>query len=292
MNYYIHNINPILVELIGPLALRWYGISYLMGFIASILLLRHWAKRGEFEVPEKEVSNFIVLLAFFGVFLGGRLGYVVFYGFDSFLADPLYVFRVWDGGMSSHGGFIGVVLFLVWYARKNNHSFLNLADNMAATTSLGFAFGRLANFVNGELWGRATDAPWAVVFPQEAGLHYGQYDLPAIRQMVADGTLHPRHPSQLYQAAVEGFLVFGFMLLLRRTRWGKRPGALGTSYLILYAFARIAMEFFREPDNNAFFFGSVTKGQFYSALMIVGTLAAMWKIGILKRDNAAKQTRI
>jgi phosphatidylglycerol:prolipoprotein diacylglycerol transferase len=292
MNYYIHNINPILVELIGPLALRWYGISYLMGFIASILLLRHWSKRGEFEVPEKEVSNFIVLLAFFGVFLGGRLGYVAFYGFDSFLADPLYVFRVWDGGMSSHGGFIGVVLFMIWYARKNSHSFLNLADNMAATASLGFAFGRLANFVNGELWGRVTDVKWAVVFPQEAGLHYGQYDLPTIQQMVADGILHPRHPSQLYQAAVEGFLVFGIMLLLRHTPWGKRRGVLGTSYLILYALARIAMEFFREPDNNAFFFGSITKGQFYSALMIVGTLAAMWKIGLLKRDNPAKETRI
>ena len=121
MTHYIHNINPIVFELGGPLAVRWYGLSYLLGFIAAILLLRHWSKKGEFEVPVAEASNFVVMLAFFGVFLGGRIGYVLLYGFDSFLNDPLYVFKVWEGGMSSHGGLIGVILFMLWYAKKHKH---------------------------------------------------------------------------------------------------------------------------------------------------------------------------
>ncbi len=274
MEHYIHHINPILLEIGGPLAIRWYGLSYLMGFVACILLLRRWARRGEFDVPDTEVGNFVVLLAFFGVFLGGRLGYVLFYGFGAFLDDPLSVLRVWEGGMSSHGGFIGVILFLLWYARKHGHSFWNLSDHMACTASLGFAFGRLANFVNGELWGRASDVKWAVVFPQELGYHYGNYDLPAIRQLIEQGLLLPRHPSQLYQAALEGFLVFGLMLLLRRTAWGRRPGALSASYLVLYALARIAMEFFREPDSTVYF-GWLTKGQLYSALMLL-VAVAVW----------------
>ncbi len=281
MTYNIHNINPIVFEIGGPLAIRWYGLSYLLGFIACILLLRRWSKRGEFEVPEKEVSNFVVLLAFFGVFIGGRLGYVALYGLDSFLGDPMYVFRVWEGGMASHGGFIGVILFMLWYSRKHKHGFWNLTDNMAVTTSLGFAFGRLANFVNGELWGRATDVKWAVIFPQELGLHYGQYTRPEIETLVEAGRLVPRHPSQLYQAFIEGFLVFGIMMLLRNTKWGKQSGALSASYLVLYALARISMEFFREPDSTIYF-GWLTKGQLYSALMILGAGVILWKKKLIR----------
>jgi len=282
MTHYIHNINPIVIEIGGPLAVRWYGLSYLLGFIAAILLLRRWSKKGEFQVPVPEVSNFVVMLAFFGVFIGGRLGYVLLYGFDSFLHDPLYAFKVWEGGMASHGGLIGVILFILWYAKKHRHSFWNLTDNMACTASLGFAFGRLANFVNGELWGRVTPVKWGMVFPQELNMEYGQYDWPVIEKMIAAGELLPRHPSQLYQAVAEGFLVFGIMLLLRRTAWGKRPGALSVSFLVLYALARIAMEFFREPDNSQFFIGWITKGQFYSILMILGAVIIAWKTQLLK----------
>jgi phosphatidylglycerol:prolipoprotein diacylglycerol transferase len=285
MTHYIHNINPIVIQLGGPLAVRWYGLSYLLGFIAAILLLRRWSRKGAFEVPVSEVSNFVVMMAFFGVFLGGRLGYVLFYGFDSFLNDPLYVFKVWEGGMASHGGLIGVILFLLWYARKHKHSFWNLTDNMACTASLGFAFGRLANFINGELWGRVTSVKWGVIFPQEVGLHYGQYDAPMINGMIKVGELLPRHPSQLYQAFGEGFLVFGIMMLLRCTAWGKRSGALSACYLVLYAFARIGMEFFREPDSTIYF-GWLTKGQLYSALMILGALIIYWKKELFARDTA------
>ncbi len=286
MTHYVLNINPIIFELGGPLAVRWYGISYLLGFVAAILLLRRWSKKGEFEVPVAEVSNFVVMLAFFGVFLGGRLGYVLLYGFDSFLANPLYVFKVWEGGMASHGGFVGMILFMLWYAKKHGHSFWNLTDNMACTGALGVAFGRLANFVNGELWGRVTTVRWGVIFPQELGLHYGQYDLPMVEKLVEAGKLLPRHPSQLYQAGCEGFLVFTLMLLLRRTAWGKRPGAMSASILVLYAIARIGMEFFREPDNSQFFIGWLTKGQFYSILMLIGAAAIIWKKQLFVRATS------
>lgn len=267
MTHYIHNINPIVLPLWGDFAVRWYGLSYLASFMVAILLLRRWSRKGEFEVPEKEVGNFIVLLAFFGVFLGGRLGFMLLYGLSSLLSDPLSVFRVWEGGMSSHGGFVGVVVFMVWYARKNRHRFWNLADHMACVTSVGFTFGRLANFINGELWGRITTVPWAVVFPQsvDASLQYGDYSVEQIRAL----DLPARHPSQLYQAACEGLLLFGIMMLLRKTRLARTPGLLSACYLALYAVARIGMEFFREPDNGEFFIAWISKGQFYSVLMLL-----------------------
>ena len=279
MTHYIHNINPIVIKLFGEIAIRWYGISYLLGFIAAILLLRRWSKKGTFEVPLEEVSNFVVMLALFGVFLGGRLGYVLLYGLDELLRHPLSVFKVWEGGMASHGGLVGVILFILWYAKKHHHSFWNLTDHMACTASLGFAFGRFANFINGELWGRITAVKWGVIFPSSANpsLQYGQYDLPLIEAMVEAGALFPRHPSQLYQAFAEGFLVFGILLLLRRTAWAKRPGALSASFLVLYALARIGMEFFREPDSRIYF-GWLTKGQLYSILMILGAGIIAWRM--------------
>lgn len=280
--HYIHHINPIVLDLPGQLAVRWYGISYLLALVAGILLLKHWAKRDELEIPKEEVSNFIVLLGIFGVFLGGRLGYLLFYNFDDFLANPLSIVKVWDGGMSSHGGFIGVILTTLWYARKHRCSFWNLIDNLACVTSLGFTFGRLANFVNGELWGRVTDVRWGVIFPQSAAspLYYGEYTIEQIQAM----NLPARHPSQLYQAFCEGLLVFGIMLLVRRTAWGKRSGALSACYLILYALARIAMEFFREPDNGEFFIGWMSKGQFYSLLMIVGAGIVAWQMNLFRKS--------
>ncbi len=282
MTHYIHHINPIVLKLGGPVAIRWYGLSYLASFMVAILFLRRWSKRGEFEVAPAEVSNFMVTLAFFGVFLGGRIGYELFYGFDSLLEDPLSLFRVWEGGMSSHGGFIGVIVFIAWYARKNGQSFWNLTDHMACISSLGFAFGRLANFINGELWGRVSHVKWAMIFPQELGYSYGNYNMPEIQAAIASGALQPRHPSQLYQAFCEGFLVFSIMLLLRRTSLPKRPGALSACYLVLYATARIAMEFFREPDNGEFFIGWISKGQFYSLLMIIGAGIIAWRMRLFR----------
>ena len=290
MSHYIHHINPIIVPITEQIAVRWYGLSYLLSFVVCILFLRRWSKRGEFDVAHEEVSNFIISMAIFGVMLGGRLGYVLFYGLNSFLEDPRYIYQVWDGGMSSHGGFIGVILFVWWYARKYKYRFWNLIDNMAAIASIGFFFGRLANFINGELWGRFSKAPWAIIFPQELGYSYGNYDWPTIHALIADGTLQPRHPSQLYQAICEGLLVFSSMLLLRRTKWARRPGALSAAYLMFYALARIAMECFREPDNGNFLIAHISKGQFYSALMIIGAAVIAWRMHLFsKADTPATQ---
>ena len=283
MDLLFHNIDPVLLSLYGPLAVRWYGLAYLFGFLLSFLLLRRWSQRGSLSIPSDQVSHFIVLFAFFGVFLGGRLGYQLLYNFDAFIANPLCLFKIWEGGMASHGGFVGSVLFLIWYARKQGYEFWNISDHLAMTVSLGIGFGRIANFINGELWGRVSSAKWAIIFPQEIGLRYGEYDTNVIEQLVTSGHLFPRHPSQLYQALCEGFLVFGLLLLLRRTRWGKAPGVMSGCYILLYAIARIAMEFFREPDSTVYF-EWLTKGQLFSILMMIAGLLILLKRNLFKQQ--------
>ncbi|HBO88166.1 MAG TPA: prolipoprotein diacylglyceryl transferase [Verrucomicrobia bacterium] len=282
LNFLIHHIDPVILPLFGPLAVRWYGIAYLCGFLASFLMLHRWSRSGSFSIPSDQVSHFIVLFAFFGVFLGGRLGYQLLYNFDAFITTPLSLFKIWEGGMASHGGFIGSVLFLIWYAKKQGYKFWNISDHLAMTVSLGIGFGRIANFINGELWGRVSNIQWAIIFPQEAGLRYGEYDTSLIEQLVTSGHLFPRHPSQLYQALCEGFLVFGILLLLRKTRWGKKSGVMSGCYLLLYATARIGIEFFREPDSTVYF-EWLSKGQLYSILMMVAGALILFKNNLLKK---------
>ncbi|MFL2859626.1 MAG: prolipoprotein diacylglyceryl transferase [Pontiellaceae bacterium] len=258
MNYYIHNINPTIFSFNIPsiipilpdyLEIRWYGLAYLLGFIFSFLILKKWSKSESLHIVESEISNFIMLIAILGVFLGGRLGYVLFYDFDSFIQNKWLLFQIWEGGMSSHGGFIGVIATIFWYAKKNSICFWNISDHLAATVSLGIGFGRIANFINGELWGRITDVPWAVIFPQS-------------------NTLLPRHPSQLYQSLCEGFLIFFIILIIRKKAWGKVPGNISGLYLILYSIARFSIEIFREPDSTIYF-EWLTKGQLYSIFMLL-----------------------
>ncbi|MEI7851686.1 MAG: prolipoprotein diacylglyceryl transferase [Kiritimatiellales bacterium] len=252
LSFWVHNLDPVIFHLWGPLAVRWYGMAYLLGFFGGYLLLLRLSKRGEFAVPPQDLGNFIVHIAIYGVFLGGRLGYVLFYAWDVFIHDPLFLFRVWEGGMSSHGGLIGVILVVLWTAWKKKIPFWNLTDCLALVTPIGLFFGRVANFINGELWGRPADVSWAVFFPQ-----------------AGDPAPTPRHPSQLYEAFGEGLLLFIALWLIRRTAWGKRDGSLSVAFLVIYAVVRIASEFFREPDS-AIYFGWLTKGQLYSAFMIVG----------------------
>ena len=254
LSFWTHNLNPVIFHLWGPLAIRWYGLAYLAGFLGGYLLLMRMSKRGEFAVPPDELSGFIVHIAIYGVFLGGRLGYVLFYAWDTFIHDPLFLFRVWEGGMASHGGIIGVILVILWTAWKKKVSFWNLTDGLALVAPIGLFFGRLANFINGELWGRPTNVAWAVIFPQ-----------------AEDITPTPRHPSQLYEAFGEGIFLFTALWLIRRTAWGKREGALSACFLFIYAIARIGSEFFREPDSTIYF-GWITKGQLYSAVMVVAAI--------------------
>lgn len=259
--YWTHNLNPILFHIWGPLAVRWYGIAYLLGFLGAYLILKRLAKRGEFAIPEEELSNFIVHLAIFGVFLGGRLGYVLFYASDIFLHDPLFVFRVWEGGMASHGGILGVLAFLGWTAWKKKISFWNLTDGLALVAPIGLFFGRVANFINGELWGRPTQVAWGVIFPQ-----------------AGDAVPTPRHPSQLYEAFGEGLFLFVVLWVIRKTAWGKREGTVSALFLLVYAIARIASEFFRTPDEGyELYLGWITKGQLFSSFMILGAILILWR---------------
>jgi phosphatidylglycerol:prolipoprotein diacylglycerol transferase len=265
--FWTHTLNPVVFHLWGPLAVRWYGLAYLAGFLGGYLILLRLSRRGEFAVPPDELSNFIVHIAIYGVFLGGRLGYVLFYAWSTFIHDPLFLFRVWEGGMASHGGIIGVILVILWTARKKKTSFWNLTDGLALVAPVGLFFGRIANFINGELWGRPTDVPWAVIFPQAE-------DLAPV----------PRHPSQLYEAFGEGLLLFTALWFIRRTAWGKRGGALSAAFLIIYAAARIASEFFREPDSTIYF-GWLTKGQLYSAVMVAGAVVIIAKKHLGRRKS-------
>ena len=276
MEFVIHNINPVILPIYGPFAVRWYGFAYLIGFLITFLLLKNWSKKGIFEIPNDKISNFIFLFAIFGVFLGGRLGYQLLYNFDVFIENPLILFKVWEGGMSSHGGFIGTIIFMFLYAKKEGYSFWNISDHIALTASLGIACGRIANFINGELWGRITDVKWAIIFPQEIGLKYGDYDTNLINQLYMSGVLSPRHPSQIYQAICEGFIVFLVLLYFRKTKLAHTPGILSSYYLILYAITRILVEFFREPDSVVYF-GWMTKGQLYSLLMLFSGFLIYWR---------------
>jgi len=257
--FWTHDLNPVLLEIWGPLAVRWYGLAYLLGFLGAYLILRQLSKRNEFAVPAEELSGFMVNLAIFGVFLGGRLGYVLLYAWDTFIHDPLFVFRVWEGGMASHGGMLGVLGVLLWTAHKKKCSFWNLADGLALVAPIGLFFGRGANFINGELWGRPTQVAWAVIFPQ-----------------AGDAVPTPRHPSQLYEAFGEGLFLFAALWLIRRTPRGKREGVTSALFLLLYAAARISVEFFREPDSTVYL-GWLTKGQLYSFFMIAGAILILCK---------------
>ncbi len=269
--FWVHNLNPVIFQIWGPLAVRWYGLAYLLGFLGGYLLLLRISKRGEFAVPPQELGNFIVYLAIYGVFLGGRLGYVLLYAWDTFIQDPLFLFRVWEGGMASHGGILGVILVVLCTVWKKKYNFWNITDGLALVAPIGLFCGRVANFVNGELWGRPTDVAWAVIFPQ-----------------AEDPAPTPRHPSQIYEAIGEGLFLFIALWLIRRTVWGKRDGVVSAAFLVLYAAARIASECFREPDSTIYF-GWLTKGQLYSAVMVVAAVVISAKKHLWQRNDGIKK---
>lgn len=240
-------IDPVLVH-IGPLSIHWYGIMYLVGFLSAWILGCRRIRHHHLPLSKEELADLIFYCAV-GVIVGGRLGYVSFYQPAAFLAKPWTVFYLWQGGMSFHGGLIGVAAALVCFAKLFKKPLLVVTDFAALMTPLGLAFGRLGNFINGELWGRATDVPWAFVFPHVDNL--------------------PRHPSQLYELLLEGILLFTFLWIFARKQ---RPeGAITGLFLIGYGLSRFFVEFFREPDAFLGFvaFSWMTMGQLLSIPMIV-----------------------
>jgi phosphatidylglycerol:prolipoprotein diacylglycerol transferase len=252
-------INPVLIS-IGPFAVRWYALAYIVGIIAGWFYARAiiasdklWGGRAPFSVTD--FDDFVIWITL-GIILGGRIGYVLFYNPQHFAANPIEIVQLWNGGMSFHGGVIGCVLAIVLFAHWRRIPILSLGDVTAAVAPIGLLLGRLANFINGELWGRTADVPWAMIFP-----HGGPV---------------PRHPSQLYEAALEGVVLFLVLALLVRSGALKRPGLVTGVFAIGYGVARITCELFREPDAQlGFLWGGLTMGMLLCIPLILAGMAVL-----------------
>jgi len=241
------NIDPVALS-VGPLNIHWYGLMYVIGFTAFLLLGKYRAKQAHSPIKSEQVDD-IMFYGALGVVLGGRIGYMLFYNFQSFLNDPLSLFQVWQGGMSFHGGLLGVTMVVLLLAYRWRISFLALADFIAPLVPIGLGAGRIGNFINGNLWGEVRDAPWGMVFPNAGD--------------------EPRHPSQLYQMALEGVILF--IILWVFSRKSRPTGAVAGLFLIFYAIFRIIIEFVREPDAHIGYiaWGWLTQGQLLSIPMLL-----------------------
>jgi len=249
------DFDPVLVT-IGPFAIRWYALAYIVGILLGWLYARAVIRAeslwgGPAPLTVVDFDDFVLWVTL-GIILGGRAGYVLFYNPLHFAAHPAEILQLWKGGMSFHGGFVGCVLAVVLFARRRGISILSLGDITCAVGTIGLFLGRLANFINGELWGRPTEVPWAMVFPGGGAL--------------------PRHPSQLYEAALEGLVLFGVLWFLMRAGALRRPGIVIGAFSVGYGLARIVSEFFREPDPQlGFLWGGLTMGMLLSLpLMLAG----------------------
>jgi len=250
-------LNPVAFH-IGPLPVHWYGLMYLVGFAGGWWLGTVRARRPNSDWTPEQVTDGLFYVAL-GVVLGGRVGFTLFYGWDALLDDPLMLFRIWDGGMSFHGGFLGVMFAMWLFNRKYHKRFFDLMDYVAPLVTIGLGAGRLGNFINGELWGRVSDVPWAMVFPQAGP--------------------EPRHPSQLYEFFLEGVVLF---IILWMFSAKPRPRmAVSGLFALCYGVFRFAVEFFRQPDwfmgDNGFIaFGWLTTGQLLSLPMVAVGAALLW----------------
>ena len=257
--HWIHDLSPFLIRFpenpLGIDGIRYYGLAYLLAFFSAWALLRLYNQKSRFCISSEERSSLMTAIIL-GVLLGGRLGYMLLYDLDAFLKSPQLFFRIDQGGMSSHGGVVGVTVALIYFARKR-YRFLELSDSICSIAPLGLLFGRIANFINAELWGRPSSASWAIIFPQSQKFFNPDT---GIYEPVA------RHPSQLYQAALEGGLLFAY---LQWRFWFKRPsvGMISGEFLCGYGILRSIGELFREPDASLI--AGISRGQFYSLFMII-----------------------
>ena len=289
--YYLHDLSPFVFKFTDKIAVHWYGLAYVTGFYLTYRVMLFLANRGLSEIKPKEVADFITLVALFGVVVGGRLGYMLLYDFDHFIHEPWTFFLLNQGGMASHGGIVGVALFCLWYSWKHKISWVGIGDTLVCGAPLGIFLGRIANFINGELFGRVTTVPWAMKFPTEL-LHedfYRQGGQPGLipeglmhsPEIIAyfeqhrggiaelESVLHPRHPSQLYEALGEGLLLSAALTFIRLRFPRLRQGIITGLFFILYAIARISLECVRQPDSGSEPILGLTKGQFFSTFMVV-----------------------
>ncbi|WP_114229129.1 MULTISPECIES: prolipoprotein diacylglyceryl transferase [Sphingomonas] len=252
------HLSPVALDL-GFFQLRWYSLAYLAGIFLGYWYMLRLIREPGAPMARRHADD-LVFYAALGVILGGRIGYILFYNLDKYLADPIEMFKLWDGGMSFHGGVVGTSLGIIYLAWKNKLNWLRLHDYVACVVPIGLFFGRLANFVNGELWGAPTTVPWAVRFPEVIG------------GMTVIGP--PRHPSQLYEAALEGLALFAILwVMFWKTRARYEPGKLVGTFLLFYGIFRFGVEFIREPDEQLVGFARATglhMGQWLCVPMILG----------------------
>jgi phosphatidylglycerol:prolipoprotein diacylglycerol transferase len=250
-------INPVIFDIWGPFKVSWYGLSYVFGVLLALFYINK-VNKNQRVFPEKAMDDLLVY-GLLGIVIGGRLGHVLFYDFSKALFNPLFIFKTWEGGMSFHGGLIGAAVGVYLLCRKYKIKYLAACDMVVCIAPVGLFLGRIANFINGELYGRPTDVDWAVLFPA--------------------GGFIPRHPSQIYEALLEGVLLFIIMILLSHyTKLRTKPGALCGVFLIGYGLFRSFVEYFREPDQQFnFLLGSITAGQLLSIPMIILGIGLVWR---------------
>ncbi|MDR2628576.1 MAG: prolipoprotein diacylglyceryl transferase [Puniceicoccales bacterium] len=265
LGYYIHNINPFAIKFSDQCfmeGIRWYGIFYLLTFGFMFFALNFYSKKNKSPLSSEQNTSFLSYVIA-GVVFGGRIGYMLLYCPGIFIHNPLEIFAVWHGGMSSHGGFIGTIIAMVIFCGKNNLPLLSLADICSTIAPFGFLLGRIANFINGELYGKITGVKWAVIFPQSG---YPPSHLSAIPA---------RHPSQLYEASLEGLLLLIYVQIRFWTTKKITPGKLSGEFLVLYSVFRISTEFFREPDARLIL--AMSRGQFYSIFLLLFGVFLLFK---------------
>ena len=251
---YHHTLDPAIITF-GPIEIRWYGLMYILGFTAAFFYLRKFSREGYLKLSYPKIDTLFLYL-FVGLFLGARLFYVFVYNFEYYLQHPEHMLAIWRGGLSFHGAFLGLVIAMMLVARKYQISFWNISDSLAACSPIGLGLGRLGNFINGELYGRPTDGSWGVIFP--------------------DGGPQPRHPSQLYEALLEGGVLFLLMIFFRKR---VAPGRLSCLYAIFYGSFRFIVEYFREPDSQlGFVLFHLSMGQLLSLLLILAGLIFLEKL--------------
>lgn len=262
------NIDPVFLR-IGPVQLRWYGLMYMLSFIIGFFVLRRLAKYRKLDISTDDLYDLLFYLIL-GVMVGGRIGYVIFYDLGSYLHDPLSIFAIWQGGMSFHGGFIGMIVAAWYITRKKRWNFLDIADLVSAAAPIGLGLGRIGNFINGELYGRPTKVAWAMVFPEGGSM--------------------PRHPSQLYEALLEGLVLFLLLRWLYKKNFHR--GTVFWALVGFYGLFRFLLEFVREPDTQiGFVLGPFTRGQELTFPMLIIGMAMMIRYMRLPRAEPAQAKR-
>jgi len=262
------NINPTIIK-IGLLEIRWYGLLYIISFVVGHIFLKKLYKKNDINLSKEKYENLLFQLML-GVIIGGRLGYIIFYNLSYYIRNPLHIFATWQGGMSFHGGALGVIILGYIFCKKNNLSFLKMADPAMSIVAIGLGLGRLGNFINAELYGRITNVPWAMIFPNSDD--------------------KPRHPSQLYEFFLEGVVLFIICFLLYKKKL--RDGIVFWAFILIYGIFRFLVEYTREPDYHlGFVFANFTQGQILSFAMILVGLSGLIILNINKKSLAQNKEK-